>query len=84
MLLLQDTQYNLNMLQVFLPCADIDENVIEEYQHKLPQLTTENVVHTRLECGRSIGQPKGHHQELKVTVITSESGLGNILLPQAI
>ena len=69
------------MLQVLLPSADVDNNIIKEDQYKISQMTMEDVVHLRLESFWGIGQSKGHHQKLKIPIVTYERCLGDILLP---
>jgi len=50
LLLLQDEQHCLNVLEMFLPSPVVNQYIIKEHQHKLPQVTTEDVIHARLEC----------------------------------
>ena len=69
------------MLQVLLPSAAVDNNIIKEDQYKISQITMEDVVHARLESCWGIGQSKGHYQKLKIPIVTSEHFLRDILLP---
>ena len=69
------------MLQVLLPSATIDQNIIKEDQYKLPQMTPKDMIHTGLESCWRISQSKGHYQKLKMPIVTSKLCLGDILLP---
>ena len=69
------------MLQVLLPSAGVDKNIIKKYQYKLSQMTMEDVVHARLESCWGIGESKGHPRKCKIPMMTSERCLGDMLLP---
>jgi hypothetical protein len=69
------------MLKVLLPSFAIDQQVIKEDQEELPQFLVEQMIHAILEGGWCISQPKRHYQELIESIVTSESNLGDILLP---
>jgi hypothetical protein len=56
----------------------IDQDVVNEYHHKLVKELHEHLVHEIHEVGWGIGQTKGHHGVLKQTVSCGEGGLGNI------
>jgi hypothetical protein len=58
---------------MFSPSLAVYQYVVEEYKKVLPQLSSENVIHTRLECGWCIGQPERHDQELKVPKMASDA-----------
>jgi hypothetical protein len=66
---------------MFIPRLVVYQYIIEEHQKVFPQLSSEDVVHARLESGRCISQPKWHDQELKMSEVVSECGLLYILLP---
>jgi hypothetical protein len=69
------------MCQMLVPGLAVDQYVVEEYQDVFPQLSSEDMVHARLEGGWCIGQSKWHDQELKMSEMASECCLLNILLP---
>jgi hypothetical protein len=48
------------MMFVLLTITAIDEDVIEEYEHKFSQVFGKYCVHEFLECGRSVTQAKRH------------------------
>jgi hypothetical protein len=43
------------MLEVFLPSAAVDQNVIKENQQMLSELLAKRMVHTELKCGWGVG-----------------------------
>ena len=57
---------------MLVPCLAVDQYVVEEYQDVFPQLSSEDMVHARLESGWCIGQSKWHDQELKMSEMASE------------
>jgi hypothetical protein len=69
-----------NMLQMLVPCAAVDENVVKKYKHKPAEEGTQHVVHQCLECGGGVGEPERHDQELKVAMVRPECRLGDVLL----
>jgi hypothetical protein len=69
------------MCEMFIPCLVVDQYIIEEYQKLLPQLSSKDMVHARLESGWCIGKYKRHDQELKVSEMALECCLLNGLLP---
>jgi hypothetical protein len=71
------------MCQMLIPCLVVDQYIIEEYQKVLPQLSSKDVVHARLESGWCVGQSKRLDQELKVFEMALECCLLNVLLPDA-
>ena len=68
-----------DVLYMLRPRRAVDENVIEKDQHKQSQVGVKDIVHQRPECGRRVGEAKGHHSELVVAVVRSESCLGNVI-----
>ena len=66
---------------MLIPCLTIDQYIVEEYQKVLPQLSSKDMIHARLESGWCVGQSKWHDQELKVSEMASERCLLNVLLP---
>ncbi len=58
----------------------IDENVIDEHDHKLVQKLHEHLIHEVHEIGGSIRQTERHHGVLIQSVTSGESGLRNIRL----
>jgi len=54
---------------MLLPSPVVNQNIIEENQHKSPQLPPKDMVHTRLEGSQSVSQPKWHDQELEVPLM---------------
>jgi hypothetical protein len=66
------------MLCVLFLGLGIDQDVVNEYHHKLVEELHEHLVHEIHEVGWGIGQAKGHHGVFKQTVASGEGGLGNI------
>jgi hypothetical protein len=56
----------------------IDQDIVNEYQHKLVEELHEHLVHEIHEVGWGIGHAKGHNGVLKQTVSCDEGGLGNV------
>jgi len=79
-MILHDAQTLIHMLQVFLPCPAIYQEIIKEYQQKLPQLFFEYVIQVRLKGGRCIGQTKWHEQKFVIPIMEFKRSFGNILL----
>ena len=56
-----------------------NQNVVEEYQNKLPKVVMKDVVHERLESLGSVGETEWHHEELVMPFVSTEGRLGHIL-----
>ena len=57
------------MFQVGLQSGTVDQDIIQEHQHKLPQKWTQNVIHQTLKCSWGICEPKRHDLELKMAMM---------------
>ena len=68
---------------MLIPCLVVDQYIVEEYQKVLPQLSSKDMVHARLESGWCVGQSKRRDQKLKMSEMASERCLLNVLLPNA-
>lgn len=58
----------------------VDQNIIKKHWNKPLQMWLKNVIHDILECGKSIGKDKKHHQKLIMAFIGLE---GFILMIEA-
>lgn len=67
------------MLEMTCPCGAIDEYIIEENKHKLAEERFEYRVHQGLKSGRRIGENKRHHQELEMSMMSSERCFRNVI-----
>lgn len=56
----------------------IHQDIIYKYDNKGVQIRSKHLVHQLFECGRGIGQPKGHDQELITTIPSPKSYIQNI------
>jgi hypothetical protein len=65
----------MEMLFMFFLSFRKDQDVVNEDHDKLVQLFHENRVHQVHGVSGGIGQPKGHHQILIVTIMGGESSL---------
>ena len=68
-----------DVLEVCCPRCAVNEDVVEENQHKPAEECLEDVVHPRLESRRRVAQAERHDQELKVAMVGAEGGLGDVL-----
>ena len=57
------------MLEMFIPCFTIDDDIIKEDQNEVPQVEPKYFIHQCLEYGRSISEAKGHDQKLIVAIM---------------
>ncbi|KAK8447283.1 hypothetical protein SEVIR_8G040866v4 [Setaria viridis] len=67
-----------DVLQVLGEGGAIDQNVVEEHEHKATQEGAQNLIHERLERHRGVRQAEGHDHELKVAVMSSKCRLVNV------
>jgi len=56
-----------------------NENIIKENKDAPPKEWLQHCVHQRLEGRRSVREAEWHHKELKVPVMSSECGLGDVI-----
>jgi hypothetical protein len=61
----QGVQNLLNMLQVFSPSLDVNENVIKIHHYKSIGEWSKDIFHHPYESGWSVCQTKGHDQPFK-------------------
>ena len=57
----QDSQGNLQMLQMCNQGWNVNQNVIKENQNEFTQIRLKHMVHESLEGGGGICQPKRYH-----------------------
>ena len=72
-------QYSPHMLQMLCPCRTEDQNVIKKYKHETTDIGLQNIIHKGLEGGRCVGETEGHDEELEMTAMRPERGLGNVV-----
>ena len=70
-------------MEVLLLCPAIDQDVLIKHSHEPLQLPPKDVVHARMKCGGSIGQPKWHDQKLKVPIVATKCCLWDVLIPNS-
>jgi hypothetical protein len=63
----------LHLLQMLGARPAKQQNVIEENENKLPNKRAQHIIHNDLESRGCVDQPKGHHQELKVSTMCAKS-----------
>jgi hypothetical protein len=68
------------MVSMILFGLRVNQNVVNEDNHKLVQIIHENLVHEIHKISRGVGQSKRHHGILIMTIPCPKSGLGNIRL----
>jgi hypothetical protein len=76
----QGVQNLMNMLQVFEPSLDVNENVIQIYHYKSIGEWSQDIVHHPHEIGWRICQTKGHEQPFKNDFLLLEGGFPYICL----
>lgn len=59
-----------------MPKAIVNQDDVEEDEHKLAQVRAKYVVHKTLKGGRDVFQAKVHNQKLIVAGVCTESHLG--------
>lgn len=67
------------MLQIIIPSLAIDQDIIEENEHRLPQLFVKNLIHECLKCQRCIIEVERHNEELVMPFVSAERRLQHIL-----
>lgn len=72
----KNTQHNIYVFQMLLQTLTINQYVIKEYQ-----LISQCPIHTTLEGSWYISQAKEHDQEFKVSIVTLERCLLQVILP---
>lgn len=77
------SQHLLQMRNMLLHRATVNEDVIQENQHELPKEWLEYGIHKTLERSRGVGESKWHDAELKMTMVRLKSCFGFILRPHA-
>ncbi|EOX94184.1 Uncharacterized protein TCM_003614 [Theobroma cacao] len=84
--LAQSLQHDAQMGSMFIIILRINQDVIDEYYHKLIQVWMEHPVHKIHKNCRGISQTKRHHQKLIMPITRPEGSLRYILLlnPQLI
>jgi hypothetical protein len=70
----------IHMGEMGCPIFTIDDNIIKENSDKMTKKRMEYIIHETLESEGSITQPKGHYQELIMTLMSSKCSLGNVVL----
>ncbi|GBG86803.1 hypothetical protein CBR_g42086 [Chara braunii] len=71
------------MLKVGLEGGAMDKDVIEVNDDTDFEEVAEDVIHGGLECGRGVGESKGHYKELAVPKARTKCGLVGVLLADA-
>jgi hypothetical protein len=67
------------MLEVLRPGCAVNQNIVEENQHKPPKVWSEYVVHQSLEGGRCFRESEQHDQKLVVAMVGAECRVGNVI-----
>lgn len=69
----QCSQYLLQVVLVVFHSCTVNEYIIQEDQNKFSQKWLQHLVHNALKGGRCIGEAKGHHLELVISLMGLES-----------
>jgi len=75
----QGAEDDVDVLQMLGPRRAVDEDIIEENEHKPPKVVAKHIVQQGLEGGRGIRKPERHHQKLEVAVVSAERRLGDVV-----
>ena len=70
----------MEVLFVLLLSQRVYKNVIDEYNHKLIKIRTEDTIHQVHESCRSVRQSKRHYKKLVVPVTRTKGSLWDVLL----
>jgi hypothetical protein len=64
---------------MILPCSIVNEDFVEENKDKASEERLENIIHESLESGGGVGEAKGHHKELIMSLVSPKGHFSNIL-----
>ena len=63
------------MINMSFKSGAVDEDIIEENQHKAAQTQSQSTIHCTLKCAWRTGEAERHHSELVLTQVSLESGV---------
>ena len=63
------------MIDMSFKSGAIDEDIIEENQHKVAQTRSQSTIHCTLKCAWRTGKTERHHSKLVLSQVSLESGL---------
>jgi hypothetical protein len=67
-------KHHSQMHLMFFIRGVVNQDIIEEYQHKLPKTWAKSSIHGKLECSRGTGETKSHNSKLIVTTMGLKCG----------
>lgn len=74
----QQLKHSTNMVEVVFSSLAKDQNVIQIYNHRMPQHMVNKIIDESHKCGRGISEAKRHHHPLTNPKVSFESSLPGI------
>ena len=72
--------YQIEVSLVFLSVLQENENVVDVYPYKNPQLVSKNVIYDKLECPWCIAEARGHNNPFEGSKLRVEGGFFDIFV----
>ncbi|KAK4708720.1 hypothetical protein R3W88_029645 [Solanum pinnatisectum] len=67
------------MINMLILTLSVNQNIINEHNHKYVEVLSKHHIHQIHKCCRSISQPKQHYQKLIMTIPSSKIHLWNVI-----
>lgn len=71
-MVLKNAEHLCQMLHMFRQGFTVNQDVVNKYHHTLPEHGMKDCVHKCLECCWGVCEPKWHHPELLVSMVSFE------------